>query len=123
MASLKIRGEHTLVIGSRTLTLKCTFEALAAIEQDLGLGLLLLMQRVSKGDIRLKDLAIVLWHVAVAGGEKIEYKEAGKLLMDNQYLMLAPKIFEILSASITAGRDELPNGEKETEVHTPAPTV
>jgi hypothetical protein len=109
MASLKSRGEQTLTIGSRSFKLKASFEALAGIEQDLNCGLLILMQRVGKGDIRLKDVAMIFWHCALAGGEKLEFKEAGKILLDNSYLQVAPKLLELMSESVTAGRDELPN--------------
>lgn len=60
-AANPVRGDAVLTLGGETLCLRPTFAALVAAEAELG-SLFALIERASAGDLRLADLAGLLWH-------------------------------------------------------------
>lgn len=55
------RGEAGLTLEDRTLTLRPTFAALVAAEEELG-PLFALVERAGRGELRLAELAALFWH-------------------------------------------------------------
>ncbi|KTR84112.1 gene transfer agent family protein [Novosphingobium fluoreni] len=55
------RGEAALPLGDRTLTLRPSFGALCAAEEELG-PLFALVERASRGELRLHEMASLFWH-------------------------------------------------------------
>jgi hypothetical protein len=55
------RGEATLHIGSETLVLRPSFEALVAAEGELG-SLFALVERAAEGRLMLSELTALFWH-------------------------------------------------------------
>lgn len=56
-----LRGDAVLRLGTETLHLRPTFAALVAAEAELG-SLFALIERASTGNLRLNELAGLLWH-------------------------------------------------------------
>lgn len=56
-----VRGEATLAIRGENHTLRPTFAALVAAEDELG-PLFALVERASAGQLRLGELAALFWH-------------------------------------------------------------
>ena len=55
------RGEAELSVHGRALTLRPSFAALVAAEEELG-PLFALVERASKGELRLAEMAGLFWH-------------------------------------------------------------
>jgi hypothetical protein len=55
------RGEAALVVGGAALTLRPTFAALVAAEEELG-PLFALVERAGAGELRLAELVALFWH-------------------------------------------------------------
>lgn len=70
-----VRGEATLVVAGRARTLRPTFAALVAAEEELG-PLFALVERASAGQLKLSELAILFWH-CLAEHELIARDEVG----------------------------------------------
>lgn len=56
-----MRGDAVLRLGAESLHLRPTFAALVAAEAELG-SLFTLIERASSGDLKLGELAGLLWH-------------------------------------------------------------
>jgi len=56
-----VRGEISLQLGGRMLTLRPSFSALVAAENEIG-SLFQLLDRAAAGDVRLADLGPLFWH-------------------------------------------------------------
>ena len=55
------RGESTIVIEHKAYTLRPTFTALVAAEEELG-PLFALVERAGEGKLRLQEVAMLFWH-------------------------------------------------------------
>ena len=56
-----VRGEATLIVRGESHVLRPTFTALVAAEEELG-PLFALVERASAGQLRLSELAALIWH-------------------------------------------------------------
>ena len=61
MSANAARGEASLRVGGATLTLRPTFTALVAAEEELG-PLFALIDRAAAGKLRLTELVALFWH-------------------------------------------------------------
>lgn len=61
MVANPLRGEVALELGGRALRLRPSFARLVAAEAETG-SLLVLLERVAAGDVRLGEMAALLWH-------------------------------------------------------------
>jgi hypothetical protein len=63
-AANPLRGETELMLGDRRVVLRPSFAALVAAEAEVG-SLFALLARAGAGDIRLAEMAALLWHCAL----------------------------------------------------------
>lgn len=73
------RGELSLIVGGQQLTLRPTFAALVAAEEELG-SLFALVDRASEGQLRLTEIAALFWHCC-EGREAIAREDVGEAVM------------------------------------------
>ncbi len=59
-----LRGEATFTIAGDTFTLRPTFTALVAAEEELG-PLFALVERAGEGRLALREMAALFWHCLV----------------------------------------------------------
>ncbi|MEO9599625.1 gene transfer agent family protein [Parasphingorhabdus sp.] len=57
----RLRGETGLLIGDEHIVLRPTFAALVAAEDELG-SLFDLVERASRGQLKLSEIVILFWH-------------------------------------------------------------
>ncbi len=62
------RGEATILIGGRPRTVRPTFAALVAAEDELG-PLYALVERAGDGKLRLSEVAGLFWHCLAERGD------------------------------------------------------
>ncbi len=95
-AANPLRGETLLALGDRTLLLRPSFAALVAAEAEVG-SLFALLARAGAGDVRLSDMAALLWHCTV---EPADTREAfGEALLAAGPSAALPAYRAILSAA------------------------
>ncbi len=58
-----VRGEAAIQLGGTTVTLRPSFEALVAAEEELG-PLFALVERAAAGALKLSELVALFWHCA-----------------------------------------------------------
>jgi hypothetical protein len=73
------RGEAGLVVAGRPALLRPSFGALVAVEEELG-PLLALVERASRGELRLAEMAALFWH-CLAERENLTREELGEAVL------------------------------------------
>lgn len=74
------RGEVPLRIGDRVYTLRCGNNALAELEEAIGVPVPQLWQRWSDGVVGIRELRAMLWAFARGAHRKLTLEDAGNLL-------------------------------------------
>jgi hypothetical protein len=84
------RGEASFSVGGAPLVLRPTFEALvAAEEEELG-PLLALVERAAAGELRLGEIAALLWHCLRDRPEGLTRERLGAALAEQGLAKVAP---------------------------------
>ena len=96
-----LRGETSLVVAGQPRTLRPTFAALVAAEEELG-PLFALVERAAEGKLRLAEVAALFWHcLADRGG--LTREMVGEALMA-QGLAASAKPLRTMLGAILQGR-------------------
>lgn len=96
-----LRGEATLVVAGRACTLRPSFAALVAAEEELG-PLFALVERAGSGELRLSEMAALFWH-CLANRDGIEREQVGEAVIAHGLAACARPLRALLGA-ILQGR-------------------
>lgn len=96
-----LRGEASLVIAGRACTLRPSFAALVAAEDELG-PLFTLVERAGSGELRLAEMAALFWH-CLADRDGIERDQVGEAVIAHGLAACARPLRALLAA-ILQGR-------------------
>jgi hypothetical protein len=96
-----LRGEASLIIAGREHTLRPTFAALVAAEEELG-SLFALVERAGQGQLRLGELAALFWH-CLANSDGVTREQVGEAAAE-QGLAACAKPLRTLLQQILQGR-------------------
>lgn len=107
---MSLRGEVQVTVCGKPLSLAPTFRAIEQIEIRLGVGLPYLLSRVLSGDVRIRDLTVVIYeglkgagHGGANGkGDVLSIDEIGEDVLAN-FGELSPKIGTFLGNALGAG--------------------
>jgi len=95
------RGEAAIDVGGRTLTLRPTFAALVAAEQELG-PLFALVERAAAGGLKLAELVTLFWHCAERP-ESLAREDFGEAIAAGGLARATPAL-RVLLSQILQGR-------------------
>ena len=101
MTANTLRGEASFVISGEARTLRPTFTALVAAEEELG-PLFALVERAGEGRLRLAELAALFWH-CLADREGMTREAVGEAIMA-EGLAASARPLRALLAAILQGR-------------------
>lgn len=96
------RGEATLSVAGRILTLRPSFEALVAAEEELG-SLFKLVERAAEGELRLGEIAGLFWHCLAERPEGCTRERLGQALAEAGLARATPTL-KVLLSQILQGR-------------------
>jgi hypothetical protein len=96
------RGEATLSVAGERLTLRPSFEALVAAEEELG-SLFALVERAAGGGLKLTEMTALFWHCAAARPEGLTRERLGAAVAE-QGLANATPVLKLLLTQILQGR-------------------
>jgi hypothetical protein len=83
------RGEAAFRAGGASLVLRPTFEALVAAEEELG-PLLAFVERAAAGELRLGEIAALIWHCVKDRPEGLTRERLGAALAELGLAKIAP---------------------------------
>lgn len=75
-----MKGETTIDLGGDTYTCRLTVDALIKIETELDKGILAITQRISEADVRLNDLAVILYHALRGGSNDVTQTDIKRII-------------------------------------------
>lgn len=96
-----LRGEASLIIADVEHTLRPTFSALVAAEEELG-PLFALVERAGSGQLKLSEMAALFWH-CLAERDCVSRQAVGEAVMA-QGLAASTKPLRTLLGAILQGR-------------------
>jgi hypothetical protein len=96
------RGEAAVTVAGETLTLRPSFEALVAAEEELG-SLFALVERAAAGGLKLGEIVGLFWHCLAATPEGLTRERLGAAIAE-QGLAKATPVLRVLLGQILQGR-------------------
>ena len=96
------RGEAGLTVSGETLTLRPSFEALVAAEEELG-PLFGLVERAAEGQLRLAELVALFWHCLRERPDGLTRERLGEAVAAQGLARVTPAL-RVLLAQILQGR-------------------
>ncbi|WFL78838.1 gene transfer agent family protein [Altererythrobacter arenosus] len=96
------RGEASIAITGRLFTLRPSFEALVAAEEEVG-PLFALVERASEGKLTLGEMGALAWH-CLPREQRPDRSEVGEALMAMGLVRATQPIRTILSQVLKGGR-------------------
>lgn len=102
MTANAARGEAALVVGGERLTLRPSFEALVAAEEELG-SLFALVERAAEGGLKLGEIVGLFWHCAESRPESLTRDRIGAAVAEQGLAKVTP-VLKVLLTQILQGR-------------------
>ncbi len=96
------RGEAALLLGGEKLTLRPTFEALVAAEEELG-PLFALVERAAEGGLKISEMAALFWHCVAERAEALTRERIGAAIAEAGLAKMTP-VLKVLLTQILQGR-------------------
>lgn len=110
----KKRGEIEYKLGGKTFKIAPNFESIANVEEACG-GILQVAQRISKGNILMKDVVGVLYHATAAAGYAVgEFNQFGNQVVKAGMYKFVKTVSDFCDEAMMGGMDE-EEGEKVAE--------
>lgn len=109
-----LKGETQITLGSETYTCRLTIDALIKIEEEIGMGVIKLINKLSNEfDMPIKDQLIILYHALRGGGNDFDQKKVKSLVVENGLIKTTQVILLMLTSTLN---DEETTEKKEEEV-------
>ncbi|MBU3078467.1 gene transfer agent family protein [Sphingomonas quercus] len=96
------RGETAIAVGGQDITLRPSFAALVAAEQELG-SLFALVERAAEGRLMLHEMVALFWHCAVPAEGELSRERLGEAVTEVGLVGAAP-VLKALIGEILKGR-------------------
>jgi hypothetical protein len=90
-----LRGEAALRLGGVELTLRPSFEALVAVEAELG-PLFALVERAGEGRLALSEMAALFWHCLAQRPEGLTRDGFGQALVEADWRRRCAALRQVL---------------------------
>lgn len=97
-----MRGEAAIPVAGERLTLRPSFEALVAAEEELG-PLFALVERAAAGGLKLGEMVGLFWHCLAQRPEGLTRERLGEAVAA-QGLAAATPVLKVLLTQILQGR-------------------
>jgi hypothetical protein len=96
------RGEAAILVGGERLTLRPSFAALVAAEEELG-PLFALVERAADGGLRLAEIGGLFWHCLAVRPEGLTRERLGEAIAEAGLAKATP-VLKVLLTQILQGR-------------------
>ena len=90
------------MVGGERITLRPSFEALVAAEEELG-PLFALVERAAGGGLKLAEITVLFWHCATPKPEGVTRERIGAAIAETGLAQVTP-ILKVLLTQILQGR-------------------
>ena len=107
-----LKGETQITLGSEDYTCRLTIDSLIKIEEEIGMGVIKLISRLSSDmDMPIKHQLTILYHALRGGGNDLTQKQVKQLVTDNGIL----KTTQIILVMLTDTLNDEDSEEKKEE--------
>ena len=88
-----LKGESTLIVGTRKYKLRPCFEAIVALEEEVG-SIIMMVDRIKAGDVKLREVTLIVQH-GIWGFDTskpmMELNDVGEFIQKAGYVELLAK--------------------------------
>lgn len=77
-----LKGEMTIDLAGEKYSCRLTVDSLIKIETELDKGIIAITQKLSEADVRLNDLAVILYHALRGGGNDFTTNDVKKIIQN-----------------------------------------
>ncbi|EME71388.1 hypothetical protein H261_03228 [Paramagnetospirillum caucaseum] len=105
------RGEVEVPLKGGVVTLRPTWDSIAAIEQACGLGLYNLAHKLASRHISSIDLSVVIAAGATAAGAKMTPQAALAQILETGVNAVYPAVLAFVTNAVTGGEETTQSGE------------
>ena len=114
---MPVKITKTININDKEYTLVASFRALQEIERVLGTGLLEILHRAKRKDIKITEVAAVIYgglygNKDLKKHERLSFEQVGELIAEHGFMKYAPDVLLFLSDVVMAGHEEQTAGEE-----------
>jgi hypothetical protein len=110
-----MKGETQITLAKNEYSCRLTVDSLIKIETALDKGILQITQRLSDGDVRLNDLAVVLYHALRGGGNNFSEKDIKGLIQDSGIVSCCGAVAQLLVSTLSDPSAESDEKKQEPE--------
>lgn len=103
MSANTVRGEVDVVVNGKAYVLRPTFDAIARIESELGVGTIQLSKRLLTG-AGMTEMMSLLFHGIEASGEKVQREEIAEALVTEGITAFIKPATDFLKAYLVGTR-------------------
>ena len=102
----KMRGEVTVKLFGKTMTMRPTFQSMAAIEGRLGMGCIPLMRLIATQDFGVVHIVVVLTEGLKGAGYPATENRVGEEVVEVGFTKFARPVSEFLRLALGADKKE-----------------
>ena len=96
-----LRGEVKVELGSETYKARLNIDALVRIETELNQGILMLASRISRADVRISELIVILKSALRGGGNDLTDKDIGRIITDIGIVKASTEVAKLLATTLS----------------------
>ena len=96
-----MKGEMTIELAGESRNCRLNVDSLIKIETALDMGILKITQRLSDGDVRLNDIAVVLYHALRGGGNDVTDRDVKSMIQNAGIVGATSQVANLLVATLT----------------------
>ena len=102
-----LKGETQITLGSEDYTCRLTIDSLMKIEDEIGMGIIKLISRLSSEmDMPIKHQHSILYHALRGGGNDLTQKQVKDLVTKNGLLKTTQTILVMLTSTLNDEENE-----------------
>ena len=102
-----LKGETQITLGSEDYTCRLTIDSLMKIEDEIGMGIIKLISRLSSEmDMPIKHQLSILYHALRGGGNDLTQKQVKDLVTKNGLLKTTQTILVMLTSTLNDEENE-----------------
>ena len=113
-----VKGSKIIKLDGKDVELVPSFRGLQEIEKRADAGLVAILSRAAKKDIRVTDMAAIIYggmigNRAIKPNDRLEFDDIGDILTNGGMMPIVADALLFLSDIVMAGHEEQPAGEAE----------
>jgi hypothetical protein len=106
-----LKGQIKVNLGEKEYNARLTIDSLMQIEDALDKGVIKVAQEMAEGNIRLRDLSVILLPALRGGGNDLQQSDVNKIIQDVGVVEATKVVANLLASTLTDDSGEESGGQ------------